>query len=155
MRCGVVRGCDEQVAKWAWRNNNLTPLPCTKALGVVAPDGQLVGAALFHNYSGCDVELSYFGRNTVTLGIVKLLAREAIAMGVARVSIRTSKSNKRILRWLPKIGARLEGVSRRFYGNEDCSRSTAVRFVLFQEDLARLARSSKDKTDAGSTTPRL
>jgi RimJ/RimL family protein N-acetyltransferase len=122
----------------------MRPMPVDAAVGVIdEKSGGLVGAAIFQNFNGNSLDFSYYGERTLSLGITRALARVALSMGAARVTIMTSKKNKRILRWLPKIGCKLEGTSRRYYGHRDESRSTAVRFVLFAEDLQRIAGPSE------------
>lgn len=137
---GILVGHDEQVADWACKQHQVFRMPINAAFGVITPQGELVGAALFQNYNGNSVDFSYYGRNTLTLGIMRSMARAVLQLfGPVRVTIMTSKKKKHMLRWLPKVGCKLEGVSRCYYGRADNNRNTAVRFVLFADALENLA----------------
>jgi hypothetical protein len=83
------------------------------AAGVVRGDGILVGAGVLHNWSECDMELSYYGR--LTAGIVRVLRAEAIRSGVLRVTLRTARCNP-LRRSVQKFGFAYEGIQRRLYG---------------------------------------
>jgi RimJ/RimL family protein N-acetyltransferase len=103
-------------------------------LGIANEDG-LVGACLFHAHNGPDVELSYYGPNTLTLSIVKRIAKIAVEyLGVSRITARTSRSNKMMTRGIKKIGFEYEGIRKCGYGNQD-----AVMYGLYGKNLARLA----------------
>lgn len=131
--------CDHTVAQWAFRTHQLVPTQYNLAVGILDND-QLVGAALAQNWNGVNVELSYYGRSTLTAGIVRSLAR--ILWGTyhpSRLTVVTSKSNRRLISSLQRLGFCLEGVQRRYYGDRDCRRNTGVRLVMFRERLVQLA----------------
>lgn len=130
----LIQGNDIEIANWAFTMFNMRPVPFCMAIGIVA-DRNLVGACLFHAHSGPDVELSYYGPNTLTLPIVKGLARIAVEqLGVSRVTVRTSRSNKTVTRGIRKIGFQFEGVRKFGYGDDD-----ALMYGIYGENLARLA----------------
>jgi RimJ/RimL family protein N-acetyltransferase len=115
-------------------------MPVSQAIGVMNEKGEIIGAALFQDFNGYNVELGYYGPKTVSLGISRALAK--IALGVfnaSRVTVVTSKKNKRLMRGLIKIGFKLEGVQRCFYGHEDNNRNTGVRFVMFKDRIQEIA----------------
>lgn len=140
---GLLLGSDEIVAEWAYKLYNLYPLPVNKALGIL--DGtKLIGACLFQNYNGVNIELSYYGPRTLTLGIVRFIATTALTdFNVARLTVVTSQRNKRLVRSCLKIGFKVEGTQRRFYGHDDSKRNTAVRLVAFKADLEKVAQLNK------------
>jgi RimJ/RimL family protein N-acetyltransferase len=127
------------VADWAFRTHNLVPTKYDAAIGIAEPDGRLVGAILFQNFNGNNLELSYYGRRTLTPGIVKTVAQAAVAYNPSRLTAVTGKKNRRLLRFLQRLGFKLEGAQRRYYGMRDCPRSTGVRLVMFREQLDRIA----------------
>lgn len=151
MSLGLLFGADAAVATWAWTTHGMTPMSVDHAIGVIKPDGTLVGAALFQNHNGNNVDFSYYGAGTFTYNFMRAFARVALQMNASRVTVMTSKKHKRILRALPKLGFRLEGVSRCFYGQKDCPRSTAVRFVLFRSELERTARIETPRSSETAT----
>ena len=82
----LIIGQDEDVAAWAFVTYSMALCRYDAAVGIV-DDGRLVGAALWHAYSGHDIELSYYG--PMTRGIAKSLAKMAIDyFGVSRVTAR-------------------------------------------------------------------
>jgi len=135
----ILEGADTDVARWLWAAYHLRPISFDKAIGVLDKNGNLVGAMLLSNYNGFNIDFGYYGRNTITVGTCRWMANLGLRMNLSRVTVLTPKKNKPILKFWSAIGGRLEGVSRRFYGDEDCPRNTAVRFVMFREQLMRLA----------------
>jgi len=130
----LASGNDQLIIDWTYHNFGVL---CTKvdiALDVIEND-QIVGACFFQAHNGPDVELSYFGPNTLSLDLVKQIAKIAVDhLGVSRITIRTAKSNKSLTKNAHKLGFVYEGIRHHAYGNED-----AVMFGLFGENLARLA----------------
>jgi RimJ/RimL family protein N-acetyltransferase len=87
------------------------------------------------------VEVSYYGKGTMTPGIIKCIARILIStFKVARVTVTVSRKNRRFMKALRKLGFGIEGVQRRFYGPIDSVRNTGVRLVMFRERLEELAQ---------------
>ncbi len=139
MTRGLLVGHDSAVADWAFHTFQLVPTQFNLAVGVVAQD-QLVGAILVQNWNGVNLEVSYYGQRTLTPGIVRSIAR--MVWGTyhpSRVTVVTSRSNRRLIRSLQRLGFCLEGTQRRYYGDRDCRRSTGVRLVMFRERVAELA----------------
>ena len=139
MARGLLVGDDARVAAWAFRAYKFQPTKFDLAIGVVDPGGALVGAVLFQGLNGSDVQLAYYGRRTLSPGIVRGLARASLGLGVARVSIVTSKKNKRLIRAAEKLGFVREGVARRYYGIADTDRNAGTRLVMFKERLEEIA----------------
>lgn len=130
----LVSGNDQLIIEWTYKTFGVLCTKVDMALGVVEDDA-LVGACFFQAHNGPDVELSYFGPNTLTLDVVKQIAKIAVEhLGVSRITIRTAKSNKTLTKNAHKLGFVYEGVRHHAYGNED-----AVMYGLFGEKLARLA----------------
>lgn len=140
---GLLLGDDARVAAWAFRTYQFRPTPFNSAIGVVDSDGKLIGAGLYQNFNGSNVEGSYYGRQTLTAGIVRALVKGALAFDPSRLTVVTSKKNRRLIRALQRIGFRLEGAQRRYYGHRDCARNTGVRLVMFREEMDRVAGTSK------------
>jgi RimJ/RimL family protein N-acetyltransferase len=126
----------------------LFPVQYFRAVGIIDTDkGKIVGAAIFQNYTGTNVNLSYYGKNTLSAGIVRSLAKMAVEMGVARGTLITSKRNRRLIRSLLKLGFKVEGTQRCFYGYEDTARNTGVRLVMFRDDLKKLGGVPEEITE--------
>lgn len=136
----ILEGYDQEVAAWAWQTYQRRPINIDKAIGILNDDNQLVGAVLLSNFNGFNIEFGYYGKGTLTRSLIQWIANLALKVGVSRATILVNKKNRLLLKFLTIIGAKLEGVSRRYYGQEDTPRNTAVRFVLFREDFIRLAQ---------------
>ena len=131
----LLFGYDKQIAKWAFGKFKFNPTPYVMAIGVINDDKEVVGAALFQEYNGHNVELAYYGPNTLTPHIVRTLASVAMnGLHCDRMTVRTGKKNKALTKSIKKLGFVYEGIQRRFYGNDD-----AVMFGLYGNNLARLA----------------
>jgi len=137
-RYSILMGYDHDVAQWCWRAFNLFPMPYNLALGIMDRDrnNALVGAAIFDQWNGHNIELSYYGPKTPTAGIVRMLARAALNFNVQRVSMRTSSLRGPLIKQLSKLGFEIESVERHFYGFE----RHAVRMVIFRPLIERTAR---------------
>lgn len=143
MTRGVLLGSDQLVAAWAFQTFNRFPTSVDKAIGIVE-DNQLVGAAIFNNYNSVNADLSYYGKNTATVGIFRILAKIALNdLRLSRCTVIVPKRPSFLLKKLHKFGFRFEGIQRRFYGPTDKAHHTGCRFVVFREDMERLAGRSK------------
>ena len=142
MGLGLLIGKDEEVASWVYESFNLYPMPVSLALGVVEEHSeQLIGAIIFQEYNGNNVYLSYYGPNTLTVGVARAIARISIReFDASRVTILTSKRNKRMMRKFERFGFKFEGSQRCFYGKKDCIRNTAARFVMFRDRIEEIAK---------------
>lgn len=131
----LVLGRDVEIAAWAFKTFGFHPTQYCMAVGIAAPEDGLVAACLFHAHNGPDVELSYYGPNTLTLDLVKKIAKVAVeVLGVSRITARTSRSNKTMTRGIKKIGFEYEGIRKCGYGSQD-----AVMYGLYGKNLAKLA----------------
>ncbi len=121
-----------------------------RVYGILAEDKTLVGAVMLHNFNGNNIEMSYYGYRTLSAGIVRTLCRLGIAeFNPSRCTVLVSKRNKTLMRSLDRFGFKLEGVQRRLYGDADTNRNTAVRFVLFREQIFRIASLSNSHRELG------
>ena len=138
---GLLFGHDQAVAVWCWNEYRLTPMPVNAAIGVVRAN-KLIGAAILQNFSGHNVELSYYGPQTFSAGIAKTLARYIVErFSVDRLTMRTNRKNTNILKMFQRFGFKFEGVQHRYYGPF----GDAAVFVLFREDLERIGGMMKGK----------
>jgi len=145
----ILEGADAEVARWVWAAYRLRPILLDRAIGVLDDNGKLAGAILLSNYNGFNVDFGYYGRDTITVGVCRWIAALGVRMNISRATMLTPKKNTPILKFWAAIGGKLEGVSSRYYGDEDCPRNTAVRFVVFREQLIRFAHGPQNKTKAG------
>jgi RimJ/RimL family protein N-acetyltransferase len=151
MSSGLLFECDEDVIRGLYHlygSHFKGPMKYDKAIGVLS-NGALAGAIVLHNWNGWNLELSYYGKRTLTAGIVRCLARFAICtFDLSRVTVVTSKRNRRLMRSLQRIGWRIEGIQRCYYGVNDTVRNTGVRFVMFREQIEKIAHLKDSKPDS-------
>jgi len=149
----ILMACDHEVAEWCLRAFNLFPMPYNLALGILDRDrdNALVGAAIFDQWNGHNIELSYYGPRTPTAGIVRALARAALHFNVQRLSMRTASVRGPLIKQLSKLGFEIESVERHFYGYE----KHAVRLVVFRPQIEKTARldtpTKQTKRDAAAS----
>ena len=140
MPTSLLFDCDEFVALELFQRMNWMPTKYDRAIGVLNNNKELIGTILFHNWNGPNVEISYYAPRTLTVGVVRTLAKFVIAtFNPARVTVVTSKKNKHFICSLNKFGFKLEGSQRCWYGHRDCNRNTGVRLVMFRDRLNQLA----------------
>ena len=142
MSTGLLIGHDVAVANYIFTLYSQPALQYDRALGLVNAKGELVGGVFFHNWNGANVEISYYGKNTMTPGVLRCLARFILlTFDPSRLTATTSKRNRQFIRSLQRFGFKLEGAQRCYYGKQDCLRNTGVRFVMFRGRLEEIARS--------------
>lgn len=130
----LLYGFDDKVASWTADTFSVRTGKYEMAIGIVE-DGAIVGSIMWHAFRGHDIEISYFGPQTMTLGIARQCARIATDyFGVSRVTARAAKSNKTMTRGVRKIGFEYEGIAHCGNGTED-----VVMYGLYGKNLARLA----------------
>ena len=136
---GLVIGDDDRVAAWAFATYNRVPSAIDAAVGVADSGGTLVGAILFQGFNGNDVQISYYGERTLTVGIARSIARIAVGFDVARATVVTDKNRRKYIRTLRRVGFETECVMRRYYGRTDGSRHAAMRLVMYRERIDQIA----------------
>ncbi len=128
------------MGSWTYQKFNIHPQSVDKAFGIVDKEGELVGGILFQNFNGVNLELSYYGVRTLSPGFCRIIARTALGhFNCGRLTVITSQRNKRLIRALLKIGFKLEGIQRVFYGFIDNKKNTGVRLVAFRDALSKVA----------------
>jgi hypothetical protein len=139
MGVGLLFGSDELVANWLFTCYLQKRGSYDRAVGLIR-DGELVGAVLFQGWNGYNVEVSYYGKNTMTPGIIRCLAGYILQeFDPSRLTAMVPKRAKHWIRSLLKLGFKVEGIARCYYGKRDSNRNTAVRLVAFREAIERVA----------------
>jgi RimJ/RimL family protein N-acetyltransferase len=148
---GLLVGEDDVVARWAFETYKLFPFHINNALGIVDEDGKICGAILFHGFNGYNLEISYYGRNALTPAIVRAIGRVcSVEYNASRVTLVTSHVRKRFISKLMRIGFRLEGRQRCYYGVEDTKRNIGVRLVMFRDKINEIVRHTPNAVRAAT-----
>ena len=147
MSVGLLLDNDQHVAEYLFKKHVFHPMKYDAAYGIMV-DGVLSGGILLQAWNGFNVELSYYGRGTMTHGIIRSLARILISSyNPSRLTVTVNRKNRSLMRGVRRLGFVLEGTQRRFYGDKDINRNTGVRFVMFRERIAELAQISPQDQD--------
>ena len=127
----LLHGHDLEVATWVHDKYQAGIAPYIAALGLI--DGnEIKGAATFHDYNGANVELCYWGPKTLSLRIVCELTKFCFhGLKVQRVTARTPRWNKPVIRGLEKLGFIREGILHHYYG--PYRRDDAFLFALLAQ----------------------
>jgi len=134
-----VLGHDQTVFDWACQQFGKKLVPCHSAIGLIDGEGKLRGAAIFQEWNGSNIEFSYYGTSPLTRGAVRYLVQYCFdGVGANRITVRVPKRQKTMLRSLPKLGFRFEGVLRRYYG--PFRKDDAVMFGLLPTDASRILK---------------
>lgn len=150
MSTGLLFDYEDKVTDFVFKLYKCLPFKYNKAVGLIT-NGELRGAVILHSYNGSNVELSYYGHATMTAGVVRTIARYIICtFHPSRLTVVTSKRNKRFIRSFQRLGFKVEGVQRRYYGEHDNNRNAGVRFVMFRERIEEIAKFVKPLIQAST-----
>lgn len=113
----LMYGHDKTVADWVSKKWGKSIPPWYFAIGILNSEGLLKGGITFHNYNGSNIELCYYGPNTLTPSIWKGVADFCInKLKVNRLTVSVPRRNKSMTKNLPRLGFKVEGVLRHYYG---------------------------------------
>jgi hypothetical protein len=114
----LIFGQDAPVAAWAGDRLGLTFTPPFVALGILSDDGELKGAAVFNQWNGWQIELSFYGPGCLTRPIIRALfwSYPFEQCGAGRLTASTRRSNKVTRGLLPRLGFTQEACLKRMYG---------------------------------------
>ncbi len=126
------------VAAWAFKTADCRPMQYEFCAGIADAAGELVGAAMFTNFNGCDVEVHFYGPGQLTRRTVRLIMQLAIHLfNAQRLTVRTRKEH--MARGVRKLGAVYEGTIRRLYGPTDGPEDAGEQYAFFRETILKLA----------------
>lgn len=145
MSLGILYGQDLAVAAWCFKNWRIVPQFINRAFGIIEPETQtLHGGFLFSHFNGVNVELSIYSNVAPTAGMVKSMARYCLDdLKVERVTIIVPFDSK-LIRHIEYAGGEREAEMMRFFGRTDRPEHIALQYVLFAEQIARLAGYKKE-----------
>jgi RimJ/RimL family protein N-acetyltransferase len=138
----LLFGHDATVAGWCEGKMGRKMGPWFKAVGVINNEGRLVGAATFHDYNSHNIEAAYYGPGTMTKDVYVGLAQYCFeVLKVTRITARTTRKNRHINKGLPRLGFRLEGVSKHYFG--PLKRDDAINYVALRSDFEKFMGHAK------------
>jgi len=137
MANGLIFGADDIVCAWTWREYNLMPIYVNLAVGILNDDQDLVGSIMFASYTGKTVNLSYYGENTLSIGICRSIARIALEhFNIDDIVVNFPAQNARHAKRLEKLGFVFRAALVGFYGPG----RNALSYVMPHNRIIQLAR---------------
>ena len=134
----LILNSQAAVAAWSWKAADCRPMQYEFIAGIAAESGQLVGAIMFTNYNGHDVEVHFYGPGRLTRRAVRFIMQTAIMLfNVERLTVRTRKPH--MARGVAKLGAIYEGTMRRLYGPTDADEHAGQQFAFYRPTIMKLA----------------
>lgn len=105
--------------------------PPYQAFGFVSDAGKPMCAFVFNDHTGANIEMSVFAEpGGMTRGVLRYVANYVFNKSQCRrLTVRTRKRNKRVLRVAPRYGFTYESVMKHYYADDD-----AVVFRMLRED---------------------
>lgn len=87
-------------------------------IGIVSPEGKIIGGYVFTGYTGPSIEMSLAGsgvalRDTWTAVLSYVFGQ----LGCVRLQVHTRRDNARARKQATRLGFRYEGTMRRYYGD--------------------------------------
>ena len=125
----LVLRSDQNVADWLGQKLGLDFGFPLSAIGF-AQDGRLVGAAVFNNFVGRDIEMSLYAKGVLDRRMCRVLSEMAfIKNPCVRCTAKTRRDNKSAIRALMAAGFKPEGLMRDHYDGAD-----AVLFGMLKSE---------------------
>lgn len=101
------------------------------AFGFVSNDNRPMCAFVFNDHSGSNIEMSVYAEpGGITRGVLRYVANYVFnSSNCRRLTVRTKKRNKRVLKIAPRYGFTYESVAKHYYVDDD-----AVVFRMLKPD---------------------
>jgi len=117
-------GDDETVAAWAVGHiPHVDKIKEMTTIGVVNDRGKIVGAAVFHEYRGTDIQISCASESPKWISKKVLRAIFSYPfkqLGCRRVTVMTPSKHAHMRQLIDRLGFKQEGILRDAYQDDDC-----------------------------------
>lgn len=135
----VIYGQEAVVARWAGEAFGKHFTPPYTTLGFSRDGINLHGAAIFNGWNGSNIDVTVYGPGCITRTAIRAVYDYCFRqINANRVTARSARNNKTMLRLLPRLGFTWESVAKRYYGQG--KRNDAIVFALFREDAEKWMR---------------
>lgn len=127
----VVTENPEGIANFVAQKLKITFWPPYLALGFVADNHRPMCAVVFNEYNGSNIEMTiYADKGGITRGVIRYISQYVFnQLKCRRLTVRTKKRNKFVLKLAPRVGFTYEHVASRYFPDDD-----AVVFRMYRED---------------------
>lgn len=120
----LVLGQDKAVADWvAARIPHVDEFEAMAAIGIRSSDGCDLGAVVYHEYRGNDIQMSCASeaKRWLSSGVLRALFSYPFKqLNVDRVTAFAPARNSHTRKFLERIGFKQEGIMRRGFPDDDC-----------------------------------
>lgn len=139
---GLLLDRAEDIQAWVFETYQRRLMKYDLVIGVLDDESKnLVGAMMFYGFNGSNVNLDYYGENSLTPGIVRTICYIVIYdFNASRLTVVTSQKNKRLIRSLKHIGFRIESYKKYYYGPTDTRKHVGVELVAYKDAICRVGR---------------
>lgn len=118
------------MAAWAGLRLGKAFVPPYEAWGVTNKAGQIIGAVVFNDYDGRNVEITVVGKGAWSRGVVREIGKHCFeALNCRRVSFTTRQDNWLVQSLVERMGGIWEGRKRDYY--DDCD---AVFYGILKDE---------------------
>lgn len=125
----IVTHNQEALAAWAAEKMDTIFVPPYSAIGATDEVGNILAVFVFNNFTRNDIEVSV-AADRIPRELLKATYSYVVdQLGCQRASYRTRADNLKAQRCLERLGARKEGVQRRYFG--DCD---SFMYGILRED---------------------
>lgn len=95
--------------------------PPYQAFGFVSDDNRPMCAFVFNDHTGSNIEMSVYAEpGGMTRGVLRYVANYVFNKNdCRRLTVRTKKRNKRVLKLAPRYGFKYESVMKHYYADDD------------------------------------
>lgn len=108
-------GCS--LANWFIRESGNNILPPFSAMGFMTKDGDIKGVAVFNDFNSSNVEIHLHAPKCICKQTYKAVLKYVFnELKCNRLTAKPYRSNKRLLRLLPRLGFEYECILHQYYG---------------------------------------
>lgn len=105
------------LAQWFIKESNQNILPPFSAMGFMTIEGELKGVAVFNDFNGSNIEIHLHAPKCIFLSTYKAVLNYVFnTLKCNRLTAKPYRSNKNLLRLLPRMGFEYECVLHQYYG---------------------------------------
>lgn len=128
----LVHGRDALVHRYVTDGLGIVIAEPYRAIGSTKDGKSLNGGVVFNRWNGFDIEIHLYGPGCITRDHLRgVFEYVFVHAGAIRATAITKRSNKTMLKLLPRLGFEFECPRKRYFGIERSN--DGMQFVLFPE----------------------
>jgi RimJ/RimL family protein N-acetyltransferase len=113
----LILGQDEAVGAFAAERLGVSITPPFTSMGIVDDADQLIGAIIYNDYNGANIEITVHAPGCLNRRIIRAMAAYPFEqLGVLRLTSRTKRSNRVMCKLFPRLGFVFEATLKHYFG---------------------------------------